>query len=123
MEERMHVLGRSVAHLMLVLVVIYSTLGCGVDFDDDDLTIATDTLPEGVVGRSYSFEIDTEGDADVFRIVSGDLPPGILLSSDGELSGTPQLVGTFNFTIEVLDLFDTFVEDSASKGFSLLVRP
>ena len=31
------------------------------------------------------------------------LPPGMVLSSDGVLSGTPTLAGTYRFTIEAID--------------------
>ena len=40
---------------------------------------------------------------------SGDLPPGLALHLDGELSGAPTTPGTFNFTA-------TFEEDELSSG-------
>jgi hypothetical protein len=111
--------------LVLLLFQLLSSSGCDVDIDvdDDDLDIVTDTLPDGIVGTAYSFVIDTDGDADEFRLISGNLPPNIRLSDGGRLSGTPTTPGTFIFTIEVIDIFDGFIVDRVSKGFSLIVQP
>jgi hypothetical protein len=103
----------------LMLLLLCGVLGCD---NDDELEIVTDTLPNGIVGARYFFEFETDGDADVFRLVSGDLPPGLGLADDGELSGIPTTPGTFFFTIEVLNLdFEGFILESVAKGFSLAI--
>jgi hypothetical protein len=87
------------------------------------LIIITESLPNGRVGDEYSFTLEVEGDADEFRVVSGNLPPGIQLVDSGVLIGTPTLAGTYTFTIEVFDLSDGLLLDRTSQGFSLLVEP
>ena len=44
--------------------------------------------------------------------VTGNLPPGLLLSSDGVLSGTPTTAGNFNFTIQATDASNAMVSNS-----------
>jgi hypothetical protein len=44
------------------------------------------------------------GPPHAFRVVGGALPPGLALDSrDGQVSGTPEAVGTFAFTVEATD--------------------
>jgi hypothetical protein len=55
-------------------------------------TVYGDTLTES--GGSAPF---------TWSVTSGALPPGISLSADGNLSGTPTATGTFTFTVQVTD--------------------
>ena len=105
--------------------------GCG---DSCHLKIKSDSLPDGTVGEEYSFSLESECGGDEWFLQSGNLPPGISLSSDGDLSGTPTLAGIYTFTIGLLDyesddyLFDDQdnesenVADYAYKGFSILIE-
>jgi hypothetical protein len=59
-------------------------------------------------------------------VVSGQLPPGLLLDSlitlsqtDDELAGTPRTTGTFTFTMQVTD----GAGNHASKQFTLTIQP
>lgn len=99
--------------LLFLLIPIFSLPGC-----DCDLKITTTSLPDGVVGVNYSVSLDSDCGGDTWFLQSGDLPPGIGLSQNGRLSGTPTLVGTFVMTIGVVDDFDN---DVAFKGFSITV--
>lgn len=62
-------------------------------------------VPDGQVGAAYSYTLSTGGTpagTRVFSIASGALPDGLTLnSSTGEISGTPTVAGTYNFTIQV----------------------
>jgi uncharacterized repeat protein (TIGR02543 family) len=94
-------------------------------------TFRTRTLPELRVGVSYGMNVacnvplwiiaDGEPWSFTFRIVSGELPPGIrILGSQGSsmsFQGTPTRAGTFNFTVRA--------ENSAGfdeRPFSITVR-
>lgn len=109
------------------MICLFALLGCltacDYDDDDDDLEIVTEVLPDGHVGVAYSAELEVDGDDDEYRVLSGDLPPGISFSDDGEFFGTPTVAGQFTFTIEVLDLSQGFIEERASKGFSISIAP
>jgi hypothetical protein len=65
------------------------------------------TLPDGVAGSPYN-QTMTAGNGTapyVFSVSSGNLPPGLALSSDGMLSGTPTNSGIFSFTILATDAY------------------
>lgn len=69
------------------------------------LAITTPTLPNGAVAVPYSATVSaTGGLAPVaFSVTSGTLPPGLTLSPQGVLSGTPSLTGTFTFVVDASD--------------------
>lgn len=79
----------------------------------DPLRIATNELPEGVLGESYREVVVAVGGLRPYdvRVREGRLPPGITLQ-DGVLVGTPSALGTFDVTLEVSDgnLAATFAE-------------
>ncbi len=70
-----------------------------------DIVIETPCLPHGRVGAPYSETFDASGGMPpyVFTVASGSLPPGLVLSPAGELSGTPTMAGSFNATFRVTD--------------------
>jgi len=55
-----------------------------------------------------------------YSVAGGSLPPGLVLLStaNGEISGTPSSVGTFNFTMKAADAFG----DSATQGYTITVN-
>jgi hypothetical protein len=67
------------------------------------LTIATNSpLPNALANSPYSQQLKaSSSDSLTWSVVSGSLPTGITLSSGGFLSGTPQSLGTFTFTVQV----------------------
>ncbi|HET6655188.1 MAG TPA: putative Ig domain-containing protein [Gammaproteobacteria bacterium] len=67
-----------------------------------DINISPTTLSDATVGVAYTQVFTANGGEGpyTFSIVSGDLPDGTDLASDGTLSGTPTVSGTFNFTVE-----------------------
>lgn len=62
-------------------------------------------LAGGAAGTPYSTTLTQSGALGTpnFVITAGALPPGLLLSSSGTISGTPTATGTFNFTASVND--------------------
>ncbi len=68
--------------------------------------ISTTTLPNGIVGTSYSSSIVASSGTPpyAFAISTGALPTGLSISgTSGLISGTPTVAGTFAFTILVTD--------------------
>ncbi|WP_308797493.1 hypothetical protein [Agromyces silvae] len=69
-----------------------------------DLSVAptiSGTPPSGAVGTPYSFAYDVNGvPAPSTSVFAGTtLPPGLSLSADGVISGTPTEAGTFSFVV------------------------
>ncbi|HEV2761215.1 MAG TPA: hypothetical protein VGV86_16770 [Acidimicrobiales bacterium] len=58
--------------------------------------------PGGTVGTPYSHQLTMNthlSPAPTFRVVSGTLPPGVSLTPQGLLAGTPTAPGTYEFTV------------------------
>jgi parallel beta-helix repeat protein len=86
----------------------------------EPLVITTTALPGGTVGSPYSQTLAAAGGAGTrtWSLAAGALPPGIGLSADGVLSGTPTTSGSFAFTVQVTDGSQT-----ASQALSITVAP
>lgn len=69
------------------------------------LEIATTSLPSAARGVLYSARLRAAGGVPPYQwsIISGTLPAGITLDSSGTLFGVPTSVGTFDFTLQVVD--------------------
>lgn len=70
----------------------------------DPVTLTSGPEPAAVVGQPYSHQYVASGGGGsyVFSLAPGSaLPAGLMLSSNGLLSGTPAASGTFNFTLRV----------------------
>lgn len=70
----------------------------------------TPTLPGGQVGNAYTQPLTAQGGLEPysFGVVSGNLPPGIDLSVEGVLNGTPTQGGSFTFTVAATDASTCF---------------
>jgi hypothetical protein len=86
----------------------------------EDLLIATTTLPDNVVGSTYSCTLAATGGngSYTWSISSGTLPSGLSLSSTGTVSGTSTAVGEFTFTVALTD-----GQLTASKVLTINVIP
>jgi hypothetical protein len=69
------------------------------------VSIVTSSLPDAEVGIPYSVFLVREGGAGPFEwdLVSGNLPAGIALTLEGELTGTPAAAGSSAFDVRVRD--------------------
>jgi hypothetical protein len=78
-------------------------------------------LPNTQVGHPYSVALFVVGGTPPisWAISGGQLPPGIALTSDGELQGTPTQSGTFAFAVRVSDA----AGHSSQSQFSVEVSP
>ncbi|MDR3717174.1 MAG: Ig domain-containing protein [Bryobacteraceae bacterium] len=72
------------------------------------VSITTNSLPAGLIGEAYSQTLGTTGGPTggtlSWYIQEGTtLPPGLSLSQDGVISGTPTVTGAFTFMVGVVD--------------------
>ncbi len=94
--------------LILLAVLAY---GCTAPSDAQDkskgkgcknvpLVVTTTTLPDATEGLPYSFQLTATGGCPPYhwRIAFGALPPGLVLSDSGLISGTPTVAGTYAFS-------------------------
>lgn len=70
-----------------------------------DLELATSALMVAFGGQQYRTQLRSQGGTAPYSysIAGGQLPAGLSLSADGEISGVPELAGTFAFTAQVTD--------------------
>lgn len=80
----------------------------------------TSPLPSGTVGAAYSQSLAAVGGTPPYSwaVIGGALPPGLTLSANGSVSGTPLIAGTSSFTVQVTDS----KQANASKDFSLNIN-
>jgi len=65
--------------------------------------LSTSPLPDGTQGSPHSFTFQAGGGSGTYgwSIQSGLIPPGLALGPNGLLSGTPTVIGTFDFAVRV----------------------
>ncbi|CAI07389.1 hypothetical protein ebA2288 [Aromatoleum aromaticum EbN1] len=89
----------------------------------DPLAIATATdLPGAFESRAYTTLLTASGGVPPYTwslVAGSSLPAGLRLSSDGVLSGTPAVSGTFRFALRVTD--SATIAQSKMSEFSLSV--
>jgi hypothetical protein len=79
-------------------------------------------LPSGAVSQPYNMDLQATGGTPPYVWTVGSsstLPPGLMLSASGALSGTPTQSGAFAFTIEVSD--SASPAQTASRAFTLFI--
>jgi hypothetical protein len=81
------------------------------------VVITTNSLPNGAVGVPYTATLTVAGGFPpyVWSIQSGNLPTGLSVDVNGNITGTPSAGGTFNFVVLVVD----GPGNSDSVGFTL----
>ena len=94
-----------------------------VDLSGSNLVITTGSpLPQATEGEPYSTVLKATGGTEPYGwfIIGGALPAGLNMVSTGELAGTPTEIGTFNFTVRVVDAATPV--GFAAKDFALTVK-
>jgi hypothetical protein len=78
------------------------------------LSITTGQIPAGQFGHPYSFNFSASfGQAPYkWTLVSGSLPDGVKLDSNGVLKGTPSVAGEFTIQVRVKDGTNALVQKS-----------
>lgn len=71
----------------------------------DDLAIRETSLPDALLGQPYSAAITAQGGTPpyAFTVALGTLPAGLSLAPDGQLNGTPTVVGDSAFLVALSD--------------------
>jgi hypothetical protein len=93
----------------LVNITAIDTLGNRADrvysFSIAPLSITPATLADPIVGLAYSEQLAASGGVGpyTFLVAFGSLPPGLALSREGTLSGTPTTPGIFGFDVVAID--------------------
>ena len=84
------------------------------------LNITTEDLVMGAVGWYYRQLLKARNGSGklIWKVSKGKLPPGLTLGEKGALSGRPEEVGEWRFTLEVVDEKGS----RASREFRLLIR-
>lgn len=111
------------ALLALPLVVTSSASALDIDVDKQP--------PPGEVGTPYEFEFEGEEGCVpyTFKHLAGTLPPGLRITPEGELEGTPTEAGTFYFWVELTDNggpsnpFCLEAGTPSQGDFTMIVRP
>ena len=69
------------------------------------IVLSPSSLPLPVIGIAYNQTITVSGGTSPYTltVISGSLPTGLSLSTNGVLSGTPTAVGSFTFSIQATD--------------------
>jgi hypothetical protein len=90
-------------------------------YNPPPLSVVSDTLPVGAVNVPYNQALTGSGGALPYfwSKASGTLPPGISVSQDGTISGTPTQTGIFTFTV-LLD--DSSAVPPVTKSFTLTIN-
>jgi hypothetical protein len=94
--------------------------GSGGGSGSSALSIATATLPDGIVGSPYSATVSASGGTPPYTwyLASGALPSTVALAATtGSISGTPTATGTFTVTLQVSDA----ASHSAQQTYSFAV--
>lgn len=88
------------------------------------LTIAQFSLSQGVPGVAYRQLLIASGGKQPYTwsISAGNLPPGLTLTSDGIISGTPTTTGSSDFTVMVTDS-QTPTKAVDTAPLSIMINP
>ncbi len=87
--------------------------------------ITTTSLPNGRVNAPYLQVIETQGGLSPVRLeiastlVSGFPPPGLVLSQNGTLQGTPTTLGNYTFTVRATDAQNLAVQ----ANYTITIQP
>jgi YVTN family beta-propeller protein len=87
--------------------------------------VTTTSLPNGIVNQAYTRVLLQQGGggALTWTLTSGSLPAGITLGSNGVLSGTATAIGSFPFTVQVVDSSNPQKTATATLALTIVPTP
>jgi hypothetical protein len=88
------------------------------------LAITTTSLPNATAGSAYNETLHATGGTSPYTwtLASGSTPPsGLTLSTNGVLSGTPALAGTYAFTVDATDATGTVATQALTLTVDAMV--
>ena len=80
--------------------------------------ITTESLPDGTAGQPYTATLEATGNNITWSLNSGPLPAGLMLNSDGTITGTPSATGSSTFTVKA-----TNSAGITTKQYTLDIKP
>lgn len=107
----------------LLVVLVFSTIAATqTSSTAEPLTIRTTGLPRAYIRQPYEVRLEAHGGTPPLKweITDGSLPAGIVLHSDGELTGTPTDTGDFRFTVTVTDSGKPAYQRSQQLSFTVI---
>ena len=106
-------------------IILYNTDGTngtkpgGILFSPPPIWVTSaGSLPVATNTEAYSTSVSATGTGITYSVTSGSLPTGLSLnSSSGEITGTPTVASTFNFTITATNTYN----QTTPRAFSIAV--
>jgi len=100
-----------------------SATSAGDRFGYAAITLTPATLPGIPAGAPYNQPLTADGGTAPYSyaVTSGALPPGLALSADGTLSGTPGQPGSYDFTVTATDASAAPGPFSGSQDYTMVV--
>jgi hypothetical protein len=91
--------------LVLLVVCALAELMAAQQASLSQFAVATTTLPAGKLRQPYQFQLQAQSGVPnfIWTVTRGALPPGLVLSESGTISGTPVEKGEFPFVVAVTD--------------------
>lgn len=94
--------------LVLVLGGVFVSSASAIAFADEDYFWPNGTVGEPyfkqLIGRADFTQCTPKGSGQcTYSFLSGQFPPGIVLSSNGQVTGTPTMLGTWSFWLAIYD--------------------
>jgi hypothetical protein len=90
------------------------------------LTLSIATLPQGIVGASYTGTFTVTGGTSPYTwsVASGQLPPGLsVAATTGIISGTPTSAGNYSFSIKVTDSGSSVQSATTTVSLPVVAAP
>ncbi|MGA8877192.1 MAG: Ig domain-containing protein [Candidatus Korobacteraceae bacterium] len=108
----------------LVCAILSGCAGSVPQNGPSGLVISQIGLAEGVPGLAYKQLLIASGGLTPYTwtVSAGSLPPGLSLTTDGIISGTPTTTGAFSFTVQCVDS-QTPTKAGATQGFMITINP
>lgn len=85
------------------------------------LVLNPSSLPDAVFGAPYNVQILASGGTGPYNysVLSGTLPPGLFLTSGGQITGVANTGGSFSFTVQAVDQANT--SRTGTRGYVINV--